>query len=347
MGLVIHAPNVHMGGGLILLTAILESLDENFQGCLVLDERLDIPEKLPESIVIHSIRPTPLGRLVGEWHLRKWVSANDVALCFGNVPPLFRLKGKVVVFLQNRYYLDLKNLRGFSLFSQLKMIFERFWFVWGKKRVRQFIVQTPSMQRAIQEHLGKPSMVFPFFKDPKGYKRSGAHYRVNENIMYDFVYVASGEPHKNHHRLIEAWILLAEEGLRPSICLTVPEERSPDLCAWIDAMSDLHNLRITNVGTISYTEISLLYQKTRAFIYPSISESMGLPLIEARCANLPILAPELDYVRDVIDPEYTFDPNSAVSIARAVKRFMGIPDPPLPLMDAKEYLKKVYDIEFA
>ena len=65
-----------------------------------------------------------------------------------------------------------------------------------------------------------------------------------------------------------------------------------------------------------------MYRRVDALIYPSFAESLGLPLIEARQARLPILASELDYVRDVIDPEESFDPMSSVSIARAVKRFM-------------------------
>ena len=65
----------------------------------------------------------------------------------------------------------------------------------------------------------------------------------------------------------------------------------------------------------------------------------GVALIEARQAGLPVLASELDYVRDVLDPEQTFDPESAVSIARAVKRFLGLQEEPLPLQDAARFIE--------
>jgi len=45
----------------------------------------------------------------------------------------------------------------------------------------------------------------------------------------------------------------------------------------------------------------------------------------------------------VLDPEETFDPNSAISIARAVKRFKRWPEPPLPLNDAEEFLQAVVE----
>ena len=71
------------------------------------------------------------------------------------------------------------------------------------------------------------------------------------------------------------------------------------------------------------TQLINFIEKADALIYPSLFESFGMPIIEARSFNLPVLASELDYVRDLIDPEGSFDPNSPVSIARAVKRFMG------------------------
>jgi len=61
-------------------------------------------------------------------------------------------------------------------------------------------------------------------------------------------------------------------------------------------------------------------------------------LIEARQASLPILAAELDYVRDVIVPEQSFDPDSPVSIARAVKRYLGVVDTPLKILGAVDFL---------
>ena len=58
-----------------------------------------------------------------------------------------------------------------------------------------------------------------------------------------------------------------------------------------------------------------------------------------------MLASELDYVRDVVDPEESFDPASPVSIARAVKRFLGIPEPALPLRDAETFVRELLSVE--
>ena len=161
--------------------------------------------------------------------------------------------------------------------------------------------------------------------------------------VYDFVYVASGEPHKNHRKLIEAWRLLANEGLYPSLCLTLDEINFSDLCEFLKTMRKQYGLQISNLGSLPYKDILALYGKTGAAIYPSKFESFGLPLLEARQAGLSVLASELDYVRDVLDPEQSFDPESTTSIARAVKRYIGAVEHALPLLDASQFMASVFE----
>ncbi|MGH8848481.1 MAG: glycosyltransferase, partial [Polaromonas sp.] len=55
----------------------------------------------------------------------------------------------------------------------------------------------------------------------------------------------------------------------------------------------------------------------------------------------PILASELDYVRDVCSPVQTFDPASPVSIARAVKRFLAVPEPVMQLRTPHEFWQEL------
>jgi len=137
--------------------------------------------------------------------------------------------------------------------------------------------------------------------------------------------------------------LLAEEQLYPSLNLTLDRQIFTDLCTWIEQQIAQHQLKISNKGDLPREAVTQLYGRVNAMIYPSTFESFGLPLIEARQAGLPILASELDYVRDVIDPEESFDPKSPLSIARAVKRFMLKAEQPLPLQNAEDFLKHIID----
>jgi glycosyltransferase involved in cell wall biosynthesis len=159
---------------------------------------------------------------------------------------------------------------------------------------------------------------------------------------HDFVYVSSGEQHKNHRTLLHAWALLADRGCRPSLCLTLDPTQFPDLVNWIKRYSRENDLNILNIGAISFDEVRSLYVNSKALIYPSLFESFGLPLLEASHAGIPVIASELDYVRDLIEPSQTFDPTSAVSIARAVERHLGIPGRQVHPSTPEEFIDDVF-----
>lgn len=339
--LIIHAANVHQGGGRSLLDALLKV----FAGEVVLsvDERMPLPTGMAKNVQVKRVKPSVVQRIVAEKWLAMAAEKKDVVLCFGNLPPLFKLHGHVVVFLQNRYLIEDIPLDGFPLNVRLRLAVERLWLSKKLMNADEFVVQTPTMKRLLENKVeGKvPVRVLPFVAEPSGYTRGLPQLHGHRDTVFDFVYVASGEPHKNHRRLIEAWCLLAEEGLFPSLCLTLDEARFAGLCREIEEMRQRYGLKVKNAGVLSHQDVLTLYTKAGAAIYPSTFESFGLPLIEARQARLPVLASELDYVRDVLDPEQTFAPDSPLSIARAVKRFMGVDEQALPLLDAKGFLECV------
>ena len=341
--LFIQASNVHNGGGRTLLIQLLASIPSELKAVVLVDERIGSFNALPSNISIRFIRGSLIQRFFAELWLFRNVRADDEVLCFGNLPPLFTLAGFCTVFVQNRYLLDPVSLKDLSVKLRLRLSIERFWLRYRGSSINQFIVQTPTMLSLMKERAknwkGAVKML-PFSDQPK-YILSMENAVTKSHCEVDFIYVASGEAHKNHSKLIEAWCLLADEGLFPSLWLTVDDEKEPRLCAFIMGNVKARKLLIKNLGTQAPTAIHSLYKQAAALIYPSTFESFGLPLIEAKQANISIIASELDYVRDVIVPDQTFDPQSPVSIARAVKRFLGWQDPPLPLIDAKEFLCSV------
>jgi glycosyltransferase involved in cell wall biosynthesis len=341
--LFIHAINVHQGGGRALLTAILKSLPDGVTTVLSFDSRMRLPDAMRRDVEVKRVKPFVTHRFIAERWLIERVGPSDIVLCFGNLPPLFKLRGHVVVFVQNRYLIDKADLKEFPLKVWLRLTIERLWLSSRMSHVNEFVVQTPTMKRLleIKTHGLVPTRVLPFVDAPSGYARILKHSRACREASFDFVYVASGEPHKNHQRLLEAWCLLAEEGLFPSLCLTLEAVPFARLCELIEEMRQRFGVRVSNAGGLSPNDALALYKKSVAAIYPSTFESFGLPLIEARQAGIPVLASELDYVRDVLDPEQTFAPESAQSIARAVKRFLGVAEGPLPLLDAKQFVASI------
>lgn len=338
MRLIIHAPNIHQGGGKALLLPLLEAAGKRSAVTVLVDSRLEVPEDLGRAVTMIRIRPTIVGRLAGEWTLCRLARPTDTVLCFGNLPPLFRIKGRGIVFLQNRYLVEERDLEGFPLKVKLRLMIERLWLRLFNGHAETIIVQTRSMQQAATQALGRTVDVIALFLDFSGYQRREIEKDRSQTVLYDFLYVATGEPHKNHVNLLEAWKLLASDGLYPSLCLTVSGSDYPGLARIVEQARADHKLKIDNVQVRSRSDMQRLYDCSRALVYPSIVESFGLPLLEARQAGLSIIASELDYVRDLVDPEESFDPQSPHSIARAIKRYLKIPEPPLTILTSDAFV---------
>jgi len=336
---ILYAPNIHQGGGKALLLPLLDELKHDEEMLFVLDERMKCGNGVVLSGQVIRVKADLLSRVALEWKLQALIKEEATILCMGSLPPLWAHDGKQIVFVQNRYLIDDQaSHKDFPITVRFRLMVERWWLLSRTRYISRFIVQTSTMCRLLKDRLDRNSEALPFMVS-----KTAVTFPNDDKRLFDFIYVASGEPHKNHRNLIEAWVELAKKNHYPSLRLTLNKEGFPHLCSWMASKIDTYNLNIKLLGELPQTEIQELYQKSRAAIYPSIFESFGLPLLEAVEAGLPVLAAESDYVWDVVKPTMTFDPKSSVSIAEAVMNFSFEPAHlAIELLDAKGFLSAVF-----
>lgn len=315
--LVINAPNVRAGGGFVLLESILKYLDKTNLRCLLIANEL-VRKKLARfnNIETHYVSHSIYARLKNELYINNIAKQAKKILFFGNVPPVINLKCETILYVQNAYIINNYSLNGFSLKQHIRLVIERLWFKFFYNNVDRFVVQTQSMKNLLQSKIERNVELLPF--------SDFAYIETSSVVNVDFLYPSSGEPHKNHKNLIEAWVLLAKKGFFPELHLTLDETNHQNLLLWLNDKVTHHSLKIKNIGHLkSHSEMLCRIKYSKCLIFPSLLESFGLPLIEAEYFSTPILAPELDYVRDVVKPHQTFDAQSPVSICSAVLRFLN------------------------
>lgn len=340
--LILYAPNVHTGGGVVLLNELLSvwPAEKSLHAFLDIRARRHLVP-LHSTVKVTWVAPRVLTRLRAEFLVYQASNRNNATIfCFHGLPPLLPLRGNIVIFIQNRLLIEHGKLTKYPFKVRVRLWIERLWGRTLQNRCARYIVQTPSMAAVLRDWLrcNIPVSVVPFASPIHA---TPSLFTKSRGKKFDFVYVASGEAHKNHRNLLEAWHLLTNAGLKPSLALTINPESYPSLANEVSRYAQEYELNIVNLGHLPAVDIPLLYQSSSALIFPSQVESFGLPLIEATQLGLPILASELDYVRDVIQPTETFDPNSPVSIARAVKRFLGKAESTVQIRSAEEFLAEV------
>ena len=314
---ILYAPFVSSGGGKKLLLDLLSELKNTSNFLIILDKRMEknIDKSFFKELIF--VKNNLFSFLKIEFYLYFHSCQETTLLCFHGAPPLFKNPGFVKVFFQNRLYLE-----KFYSFFDFQMSIKKFFFIKFFYLCDEIIVQTTSMKFEVSKVLKKQMSkihlsIFPFFLPPE--------FTLNKKNRkkYDFIYIADAYAHKNHLNLLYAWELLAIEGLFPSLVLVISYyDRS--IFPQLKKISLEYKLNITFFEELQHSDLIDLYGSSRALVYPSLIESFGLPLLEAKYLNIPILASELDFVRDVCEPVETFNPLSPLSISRSVKRFMNI-----------------------
>lgn len=130
----------------------------------------------------------------------------------------------------------------------------------------------------------------------------------------DFFYPATGMPYKNHARLFEAVEKLEQKGINLNLTCTLSTDDVRSL-----------NLKVPKsvklVGMLPRNEILKMYGE-KILVFPSLLETFGLPLLEARMANDYILAGETSFgceiLADYPNVKY-FDPQNVTSIEKRIK----------------------------
>lgn len=333
----IHAANIHAGGGGWLLRALISALPADNAGFITLDERFQCPDNIPRNMIKESFPGTFAGRFAAERYIAKQAQAGDILICFGNLPPLWKSPAEVVVLLHQPYLAEKISLKGFSLWPRLRMTIERLWLRFFMQHADRIIVQTQVVANNLRKTYRNvppislcafaPDGVLSKVTDPSLRSSQRQSLKTDQTTDYDFVYIASSEPHKNHRCLIQGWVELARRGSRPSLALTLDYSLEPALCEWIQKAIDREGLNVTLLGRLPHNQVLLLYQRASAMIFPSYAETLGLPLIEAQQAGLPIVASNTEFVRVIIKPNESFDPHSPSSIADAVTRFLKLQAP--------------------
>jgi len=160
--------------------------------------------------------------------------------------------------------------------------------------------------------------------DPQYKKRFFSTTKIDFPFL---LYVGASDPGKNLIRLLKAFsIFLNEPKIVPPHRLLVIGNR--EWGGYASVKKAIDNLRLNDrihfTGYVNHHDLILYYQNCEIFIFPSLFEGFGLPVLEAMASGAACLIsdrPALDEVgADVA--EY-FDPESSESIAEKLKALLN------------------------
>jgi glycosyltransferase involved in cell wall biosynthesis len=235
-------------------------------------------------------------------------------LCFGNIPPTKRLKIPVYTYFHNINLLTLAEAHSLSV--KMKSWLKREVFKHYKQNTNYWLVQTSNTANELLKNLReKPDRVklLPFYELPEECEDI-----AQQQHGKDYVFVALHVPGKSHEELLGAWYILHSKGIDKTLHLTVQEE-SP-FCEKIKE-AQIGGVNVVNHGVIPFKEVFDLYKQSKAIIYPSHNESLGLGIVEAVTSGCDVIGSDLPFLHSICKPSAVFNPFSTESIAEAVMKY--------------------------
>jgi glycosyltransferase involved in cell wall biosynthesis len=228
-------------------------------------------------------------------------------LAFGNFL-LSQIKIKKTVLLHHPYLFDDDQLSRLSLVRKSIEKLKRFLFNMTLRNVDEVVVETDYVLKKLSQKWpwfkGKVHVIenpiswnFPFLNSTKVGKLIDKRVCSLSKTIH-IIFVSRFYPHKNHIFLCHFSELLQRQSINHKIMVTV-DTSIPEANNFLK-MIDEKKLPIINLGEIDQKQLSAEYEQAHLMIFPSESETFGIPLIEALNFALPVMAPNLEYAEAIL-----------------------------------------------
>lgn len=315
------------GGAYVVLSQFMQALCSNSADLditLLSPARIKDLEKSTYKHIFLNHNRKWLKRFVFEFFFwRSKYEGADILLSFQNTMPVTSKKTKKFLYLHQPLpfseHLRLNPFKRSEFADFLKKYFYLFMIRVGLRRDVIVIVQTEWMRDAVIAKLHHPKE--KVIKVTPAYSFDRIRYSAKKIAPkgYNLFYPALFYVHKNHGPLLEAI----------SLC----KNKIPDIKLHLTLRGDEGNLaemvqrlgiqkHIVWLGSLTKDEVFSWYEKCDALVFPSVLETLGLPLLEAAHFNLPVMASDLPYAREVLNNYKNvefFDPTDSRSIASCIE----------------------------
>jgi glycosyltransferase involved in cell wall biosynthesis len=300
----------------------LASLDRNNRYLILMYDSLEFDFPLPENFSIKVVRLR--SKLFFDYiyiPLFSWLNHIDIFLFPKNTfSPLVRGR-KIPVYHDIVYFEDF-NFREFKFFDNLHhkiMIPVAARFSWRDLTVSDFTASRmkallgirPEKIRVVKEGVESH---FKVITDSSNRVQTIKKYNLKAPF---FFYAGSLSPRKNMLNLIRAFTLI-KDSIPHCIYFTGGD-------SWLD--TEVHDMitenrlqeRIIKLGYISEEDLVMMYNLADCYLYPSLYEGFGLPILEAQACGCPVITSTVSSCPEVAGAGALYvDPHNVADMARAM-----------------------------
>jgi glycosyltransferase involved in cell wall biosynthesis len=168
-------------------------------------------------------------------------------------------------------------------------------------------------------HLGAGPDFFPRDKE-KAQEGLAQRYGIHGDFV---LYLGRLQARKNLARLVEAYARVRKAGLHQKLVIAGKQDSLFD-----PVLSRIKELKLEEdillPGYVRAEDVPIFYSAAEVFVYPSLYEGFGLPVIEAMACGVPVITSRGSSLEEVAgDAALLIDPLDELSIAQSLKQLLG------------------------
>ncbi len=218
----------------------------------------------------------------------KFIPHTKMVIVLGDFP--IRTKVHQVVLLHNPHLVDKEK-------KDSSFNFHRFIFKFNVKYVSSFIVQTELMRgKLINIVPNFPSKIHTILMPVNEKFKNKINFSVGERKSVILFYPASFYKHKNHKIIFYLFQNFRQYLSDVIFVLTISKSQFSSL----HNNPDFNYSNIVFLGPVGQDEVLYNYLNSDALFFPSLDETLGLPLIEAMSLGKDIICSDLPYSRAIL-----------------------------------------------
>lgn len=226
---------------------------------------------------------------------------------------------------------DLQHVNQPQNFGKLYLVFLKSIIYMSAKRADAVLTLSGKSKRDILKHynIGADRVDVTYLaSDKASFSKKGAdeiaRVRKKYKLPASFVlYIASSLPHKNYERLLEAFKMVKERNKEMKLVLIGARDYGHGVIKnKIDELGLAED--VVFLGWLPFEDIPVIYSAADLFVFPSLHEGFGIPVLEAMACGVPVVCSKIEPLDEVAGDAARFvDPLSAGSIAEGMLDVLG------------------------
>ena len=231
----------------------------------------------------------------------------DLLHCTSNTAPI-RCKMPLVLTLHDIIFLEPRDKQNHSLYQNMGWLYRRLVVPRILPKCRRIITVSEFEKQNIMQKLGieeaRMAMIYNGYND--WFRPLDDHQQVYRKYMKEkgfLFFLGNTDPKKNTERTLVAYSRYLDQSAQKRPLLMADLDR--DYLDGIISRNGIENIRdhIVMPGYIPNADLPYIYNAAFAFLYTSLRESFGIPLLEAMACGVPVITSNTSSMPEIGGPD--------------------------------------------